>query len=177
MADQITPAAGTSPEATPEVNDGKSYSQADLDALAGKVRKEEREKHEKELSQTVSTKVEEAVKEAQRLAKLSADEREKELLAEQSKKNQAKEQELTLRENRADAIEALTELNIPKPKEAAEFVVDLDKKKQEEKIANFNEIVTTLAQALVEDQLKGDTPKDINAKPGTTVPTAVTTTL
>ena len=157
---------------TPEIEEteeGKNFSQEDLDAIAGKVRKEEREKAEKEANDKIQAAVAEAIKEAERKAKLSADEREKELLAEQAKKNEERERNNTLRENRLDAIDALIDLEIPNPKKAAEFVVDLDKDKQAEKIEAFKDIVTEIAQAMTEDKLKGDTPEAIGEQKPTQV--------
>lgn len=170
MAEEIKNTSGGVTPTNPEdegTQEAKTFTQEELDAIAGKVRKEAKEAADKEAQEKINSAVAEAIKEAERKAKLSADEREKELLADQAKKNEERERNNTLRENRLDAIDALIDLEIPDPKIAAEFVVDLDKKVQAQKIEDFVSVLDKMAQSMVEKKLQGNTPDAVGEETGT----------
>lgn len=136
----------------------KSYTQDDLNRIAAKTREEERQKAEK-LTQDA---IKKALEDERRQAKLSEEERNKELLEKQRTESEAREREITIRENRADAKEQFAELKLPM--KLVEFVVDSDKEAMTEKINNFKSSWEEALKEAVQTQLKGETPKDAGIK-------------
>lgn len=102
--------------------------------------------------------INEAIAEYERKQKLTEDER----LNEERKARDAelaeKERNITMRENRADAIEALAAKGIDT--KLADFVVDLDKDKQELKIKQLEKTFNEAVTKSVEAKLAGKTPTD-----------------
>ena len=76
MEDNKNNQAGGTPTPTNDngANGGKTFTQADMDALAGKIRNEEKAKHDQAVKDAVAN----ALEEERRQAKLTAEEREKE---------------------------------------------------------------------------------------------------
>lgn len=136
----------------------KSFTQDDLDSLAGKVREEEREKYEAEMSK----KLEEAKAEAERLAKLSAEEREKEIQSKYEDQLKQREREITMREHKSIAIEKLNEMKVPT--HLAEFVVSEDKGQMLEKIDVLKSAFDKAVEESVVERLKGKTPSGLDKK-------------
>lgn len=100
-----TQLGGTPTPNNNEANGGKNFSQEDMNALAIKVRNEEKSKNE----QAVKTAVENAIAEYERKAKLTEEEREKEMKIKREKELKDREDSITLRERRIEAKEALGE--------------------------------------------------------------------
>lgn len=131
--------------------------QAELDRIASKTREEERKKAEKAIADAVAK----ATEEAERRAKLSEEERAKELQAKQQKEFEERERSVTLRENRAAAIEKFAELKLPT--KLVDFVIDTDTAAQEGKITSLNEAFNQAVKDGVAEALKGKAPTDVNA--------------
>ena len=148
---------GKSDEGT-KAKDGKTFTeeehQAELDRVAAKTRSEGDKKAEKAAAEAV----EKALAEERRLAGLKAEEREKELLDKQKRDAEAREANITLRENRATAVEKLAELKLS-PK-MADFLVDIDIEKQDKNIAAFAEAYAQSVKEGVAEVTKGKTPSD-----------------
>lgn len=140
-------------------NDGESntFTQEDLDRIAAKTREEEKKKAQKMVDQAVQK----ATEEAERRAKLSEEERAKELEEKRKQEFAEREKNVTLRENRAGAIEKFSELNLPV--KMVDFVVDLDPESQETRIADFKEAYDAAVKEGVAEALKGKAPKDMNS--------------
>lgn len=135
--------------------EAKTFTQEDLDKIISERLVSEKKKHERELKETV----EKEKAEAERLAKLSAEEKEKELTSKQLAELQKKETELSLRENKLEAIAKLDELKIPL--KLVDFIVDSDAEKMKSKLQTLQEIWKASVSAEVASQLKGNPPKDI----------------
>lgn len=109
-------------------NAGKTFSQADMNELAGKVRGEERRKNEQAIKDAVA----QAIAEERRQAQLTAEQREAEAKQKRDAELKAREDAITLRERRLTAQELLAQKNIPT--DLVDFVVDLDESKTKENI-------------------------------------------
>ncbi len=109
-------------------NAGKTFSQADMDNLAGKIRGEEKVKHEQAIKDAVA----QAIAEERRQSQLTSEQREIEAKAKRDKELKEREDAITLRERRLTAQEMLSRRNIPI--DLVDFVVDLDETKTKEKL-------------------------------------------
>ena len=109
-------------------NAGKTFSQADMDNLAGKIRGEEKVKHEQAIKDAVA----QAIAEERRQSQLTSEQREIEAKAKRDKELKEREDAITLRERRLTAQEMLRQKNIPI--DLVDFVVDLDETKTKEKL-------------------------------------------
>ncbi|MGB4984667.1 MAG: hypothetical protein WBO70_02700 [Erysipelotrichaceae bacterium] len=80
---QVTQVTGTDTATTNEDKSGtqKTFTQEDLDKLAGKVRNEEKAKNEQSIQNAIQT----AIAEYERQAKLTAEEKEKEARSKKEK--------------------------------------------------------------------------------------------
>lgn len=135
---------------------GKTFSQADMDNLAGKIRGEEKAKHEQAIKDAVA----QAIAEERRQAQLTAEEREKEAKAKQDADLKAREDAITLRERRLTAQELLSQKNIPI--DLVDFVVDLDENKTKENIEKLAKTYNKSVENGVTDKLKGTPPTDFS---------------
>jgi hypothetical protein len=135
---------------------GKTFTQADLDNLAGKIRGEEKAKSEQAIKDAVS----QAIAEYDRKAKLTEEEREKEAKTKREAELKEREENITLRENRVKAQELLAKNNIPI--DLVDFVVDLDAKKMEDKIEVLAKTYNKSVETGVTDKLKSNPPKDFS---------------
>lgn len=151
-----TQLGGTPTPNNNEANGGKNFSQEDMNALAIKVRNEEKSKNE----QAVKTAVENAIAEYERKAKLTEEEREKEMKIKREKELKDREDSITLRERRIEAKEALGEKNIPT--ELVDFVVDLDESKTKDNIELLSKIYNKSVETGVTNKLKGNPPLDFS---------------
>lgn len=150
-----------------EVLEGKTFTQADMDNLAGKIRAEAKSKQDEAIKIAVAN----AIAENERQAKLTAEEREKELKTKREKELQDRENQITLRERKIEAMELLNEKNIPK--DLVDFVVDMDSKVMKNKIETLSKTYAKSVENGVTNKLKGTPPTDFsnsNAKKGTTGP-------
>ena len=137
-------------------NAGKTFSQADMDNLAGKIRGEEKAKTEQAIKDAVAH----AIAEERRQAQLTAEERENEAKAKRDADLKAREDAITLRERRLTAQELLSQKNIPI--DLVDFVVDLDETKTKENIEKLAKTYNKSVENGVTDKLKGTPPTDFS---------------
>lgn len=135
---------------------GKTFTQADMDALAGKIRGEEKAKNEQAIKDAIAN----AIAEERRQAQLTADERESEAKAKREKELKDREDAITLRERRLIAQEMLAQKNIPT--DLVDFVVDLDEAKTKENIEKLAKTYNKSVENGVTDKLKGTPPTDFS---------------
>lgn len=116
-----------------------------------------------------------AIKDYDRKAKMTEEERRKELIKAKDDELAEKERSITIRENRADAIEKLAEQNIDT--KLVDFVVDVDKEKMEGNIEKLSRVFNDAVTKAVEQKLAGKTPTDYGDgnKTGTTGKVLTTT--
>lgn len=150
-----TQATNTANVATNEdKNAGKTFSQTDMDNLAGKIRSEEKAKNEQAIKEAVAN----AIAEYDRQAKLTEEEKAKEARSKREAELKAREESITLRERRIQAQELLQSKNIPT--ELVDFVVDLDETKTKQNIDKLEKTYNKSVETGVTDKLKGTPPKD-----------------
>ena len=163
-----TPAVDTAGTVDNEENNaGKTFSQADMDNLAGKIRGEEKRKTEQAIKDAVAN----AIAEERRQAQLTAEERENEAKAKRDAELKAREDSITLRERRLTAQELLSQKNIPI--DLVDFVVDLDETKTKENIEKLAKTYNKSVENGVTDKLKGTPPTDFSNTTGTDKPKKV----
>ena len=162
-----TQTVGTANTGTNEGNAGKTFSQADMDNLAGKIRGEEKAKTEQAIKDAVT----QAIAEERRQAQLTAEEREKEAKAKQDADLKAREDAITLRERRLTAQELLSQKNIPI--DLVDFVVDLDESKTKDNIEKLAKTYNKSVENGVTDKLKGTPPTDFSNTNNTDKPKKV----
>ena len=151
-----TQPVGTTSTGTNEVGVGKTFSQADMDNLAGKIRNEEKAKNEQAIKDAVAM----AIAEERRQAQLTTDEREKEAKAKREAELKEREDNITLRERRIMAQELLSQKHIPI--DLVDFVVDLDETKTKENIETLAKTYNKSVENGVTDKLKGTPPPDFS---------------
>lgn len=152
-----TQATNTANVATNEdKNAGKTFSQTDMDNLAGKIRSEEKAKNEQAIKEAVAN----ALAEERRQAKLTEEEREKEAKSKREAELQERENNVTLRERRLQAQEMLIAKHIPI--ELVDFVVDLDESKTKDNVEKLAKTYNKSVENGVTDKLKGTPPKDFS---------------
>lgn len=132
----------------------QTFTQADMDNLAGKVRGEEKIKSARAIEEAVAN----AIAEYDRRAKLTEAEREKEAKAKRENELKERENNITLRENRVKAQELLSQKHIPI--DLVDFVVDLDESKMQEKINMLVKTYNKSVEVGITDKLKSEPPKD-----------------
>lgn len=160
MDDNKNTTQGTNTANVPSNEDknagNKTFSQADMDNLAGKIRGEEKAKNEQAIKDAVAS----AIAEYERNAKLTEEEREKEAKSKREAELKAREDSITLRERRLTAQELLKEKNIPI--DLVDFVVDLDESKTKDNIEKLAKTYSKSVETGVTDKLKGTPPTDFS---------------
>ena len=159
MEDNKTNTQGTNTANVPNNegnNAGKTFSQADMDNLAGKIRGEEKAKQDQAIKDAVAN----ALAEERRQAKLTEEEREKEAKSKREAELKAREDNITLRERRVEAQELLKAKNIPI--DLVDFVVDLDENKTKDNIEKLAKTYNKSVETGVTDKLKGTPPTDFS---------------
>lgn len=160
MEDNKTNTQGTSTANVPTNEDksagNKTFSQTDMDNLAGKIRSEEKAKNEQAIKDAVAL----AIAEERRQAKLTEEEREKEASSKREAELKAREDDITLRERKLQAKELLQDKHIPT--ELVDFVVDLDETKTKENIEKLAKTYNKSVETGVTDKLKGTPPTDFS---------------
>lgn len=139
----------------------KTYTQEELDAKlqsetdkrVTEALKTSRAKWEKEFKE----KLEKEKKETERLSKLSADEREQELLKQKEEELEEKEQAIKLRELQLDTINVLADEDLPVG--FAEFLIKNDAETTNENIKKFKEEWQKALSNAVDERIKGKSPK------------------
>lgn len=132
--------------------ESKTFTQDDLNKIISDRLSKERKKWDEELS----SKVEEAKTEAQKLAKMNAEQKaeyERKQLEEQLSKREA---EITRRELRATALETLAEKGLPK--QLAEVLVYTDAEATNKSIEAVEKSFRDAVEQAVNDRLKNTTP-------------------
>lgn len=154
---QTTQGVGT---ATTPNNEGqagaKTFSQEELNTIVSQRLKEVKDKQDEAVKNAVAL----AVAEERRQAKLTEEEREKEAKTKREAELKAREEELTLRENKIKAQELLSQKNIPI--DLVDFVVDLDESKTKENIEKLVKTYNKSVENGVTDKLKGAPPTDFS---------------
>lgn len=141
---------------------GKSFTQADMDNLAGKIRGEEKAKTEELIKQATAN----AIAEYERQAKLTQEEKDKEAKTKREAELRERENAITLRERRIEAQEILSQKNIPI--DLVDFVVDLDLSKTKDNIEKLAKTYSKSVETGVTDKLKGQPPKDFSSNNSST---------
>lgn len=136
-----------------EKKEPKTFSQEDFDKQLSKTLADKEAKLEKKLSE----KFDKELSERERLAKLSAEEKDGETRKKRDAEQADREREITLRENRADARELLQSKNISS--ELVDFVVDVDADKTKDNIDNLEKAFLKAVEDGVAEKLKGKTPE------------------
>lgn len=133
---------------------GKTFTNEELGQKLSAERKKLKEQFEKEKADAIA----DALKEAERKAKLTEDQKAAEAQKEAQEALDKREQEITLRERKAEAIETLTDKGIS-PK-LVDFVVDVDADKTAKNIDTLTEVFNKAVEEGVKAKLAGSTPKD-----------------
>jgi Domain of unknown function (DUF4355) len=151
-------------------NKTKTFTQEELDTILSKRLSEDREKQKEETKK--------AIEEEKRLAKLSAEDREKELLSKAAKDLEARERALTLKTNELSAIRKLEEYKIPT--KFVDLFLGEDEATMYAKIDSFKDEYAKAVEAGVEARLSSGTSsnKDVNTgvNQGSSKPIHLTTT-
>lgn len=160
MEDNKNTTQGTNTANVPTNEDknagNKTFSQTDMDNLAGKIRSEEKAKNEQAIKDAVAS----AIAEYERKAKLTEEEREKEAKSKREAELKAREDNITLRERKLEAQELLQAKHIPI--DLVDFVVDLDETKTKDNIEKLAKTYNKSVEAGVTDKLKGTPPTDFS---------------
>lgn len=146
---------------TEDGKESKTFTQDDLNKIISDRLTKERKKWDEELS----SKVEEAKTEAQKLAKMNAEQKaeyERKQLEEQLSKREA---EITRRELRATALETLAEKGLPK--QLAEVLVYTDAEATNKSIDAVEKSFRDAVEQAVNDRLKNSTPPKTGGSGGT----------
>jgi len=142
---QVEKAEGTE-QATPTV---KTFTQSDIDAIIEKRLLRERKEAEKRIA--------DAVTEAQKLAKMSADERMEHERVEREKQLKDRESEITRRELKAEAKAQLADKGLPV--EFADALPLTDAESVQTAIEVFDKAFRAAVEKGVNERLKGNPPK------------------
>jgi hypothetical protein len=153
---QTTQPAGTVDAGKQEVATGKTFTQDQLNEIVSQRVKDVQAKQD----ETVKNAVAQAIAEERRQAKLTEEEREKEAKTRREAELKAREDDLTLRENKIKAQEMLSQKNIPI--DLVDFVVDLDADKTKENIEKLAKTYNKSVETGVTDKLKGTPPTDFS---------------
>ena len=159
MEDNKTNTQDVGTATTPNNEDnkaGKTFTQEEVNNIISERLKSEKAKNEQSIKDAVAG----AIAEHERQAKLTQEERDKEAKSKREAELKAREEQITLRENRVKAQELLAEKNIPI--DLVEFVVDLDASKMQEKIETLAKTYNKSVETGVTDKLKGNPPKDFS---------------
>ena len=135
---------------------GKTFSQEEVDNIVSKRLNDAKVKND----EAIKTAVANALEEERRQAKLTEEEREKEAKSKREAELKAREEEITLRENRIKAQELMAEKNIPT--NLVDFVVTLDEAKTKENIEKLAKTYNKSIEDGITDKLKGTPPKDFS---------------
>lgn len=158
MSQETNTQVVTDPVVTTPVEEptgGKTFTQAELDAIVGKRVNDVTAKQ----SQAVTDAVAKAIAEERRQAQLTQEQRDKEAEAKRQADLKAREDAITIRERKLKAQEKLAEKGVPIG--MADFVVDLDEAKMDANIEKLAQSYSQSVEAGVTNKLKGNTPEDL----------------
>jgi molecular chaperone GrpE (heat shock protein) len=131
----------------------KTFTQDDIDKIVNKTIARERTKWEKDFE----SKLTEAKTEAEKLAKMNAEQKADYERQQRETKLTEREGEITRRELRATALETLAEKGLPK--QLADILVYTDADSTSKSIESVEKSFRDAVEAAVNERLKGDTPK------------------
>lgn len=132
--------------------ESKTYTEEEFATLKAQWEKDSATKHTAEIEKAKK----EAIKEAERVAKLSADDKKAEEFKALEEKVKTLESEKALSELKAEARELLGKENLPG--EFLEFVLGEDVEKTDERIKTLKKVFDDSLQKAVEERMKGKTP-------------------
>lgn len=147
------------PDGSADKGDGqgsKTFSQEEVNEIVRKRINEANAKSEEKLNKAVA----DAIAEQERKAKLTDEQRASEAQKAKETEIAKREQEVTLRERRAEASVILAEKNVPT--ELVEYIINEDADKMSENIDQLAKVWDEAVKHAVEEQLKlgGSNPKD-----------------
>lgn len=131
----------------------KTFTQDELDSILQKRLDREFKKYNEKLKQEKS--------EAERLAKMSEDEKQKELLKAEMEKLNEEKQKFYAEKMEAETIKQLSEMNLPT--QFSSFLVGQTAEETKESLEKFNNLMQDYTKGKIEEivneRLKGTTPK------------------
>lgn len=159
MAEDVKnqPSDGADPDTNKDdVKDkgSKTFTQEELGKKLSEERKKAREQFDKDLNDRIA----EERKKWEREAKMSEDEKAEAAQKERKEALDKREQEITLRERRSEALEALAEKHIPAA--FADYVIDSDADKMSQNIEKLEKTWGDELQKAVKEAAAGNTPED-----------------
>lgn len=131
----------------------KSFTQEDIDKIVNKTIARERSKWEKDFE----TKLEAQKSEAEKLAKMNADQRAEHERTKRENELAEREAAINRRELRATALESLAEKSLPS--QLAEILVYTDAESTNSSIAAVENAFRAAVESAVNERLKGETPR------------------
>ncbi len=157
LEDGVTPNPDLKKEEVLKGEKGKddkptTFTQEDLDRIAAKTRSEAKAIAEKEKKEAIAQARQEALDEA----KLSEEEKTKKVLARQQQETADREKAITIRENRAAAIEKFAELKLPT--KLVDFVVSANAEVQDKNISDLKRTWDESMKEALTAQMKGKAP-------------------
>ena len=156
-AENTANAAATTKDNNAGQNNSKTFTQEDMDKLAGKVRAEEKAKSDTAIKQAVEL----AMAEYDRQAKLTQEQKEAEARTKREKEIADREKAVTMRERKLDAQSEPLKRNMPI--ELAEFIVDLDENKMKENIEALSKAYNKAVENGINEKIKGKAPVDFSS--------------
>lgn len=145
----ITQDTDTSAVSENEVKEGKLFTQEQLNEIISSKVKHLDKKYEERIREIVNK---ERI-EADRLAKMTAEEKEKELISRYKNEIEAKEKALRIREAKLEATSLLNERQIPI--DLADFVIDSDIEKMKTNIEKLEKMYKKAIEKGINEKLKG----------------------
>jgi len=134
----------------------KTYTQEEVDKLLQKEGDRRVSTARKKFEEEYKEKLEKEKKEAERLSKLSADEREQEILKQKELELEEKEKAIRYRELQLDTVNILADESLPVG--FAEFLIKDDAETTNENIKKFKEEWQEALSKAVDERIKGKTP-------------------
>jgi hypothetical protein len=160
--EEITQDTETSAVSKNEVSEGKLFSQEQINEIVSSRLKQVDKKYEERIREIVNK---ERI-DAERLAKLTAEEKEKELISRYKSEIEAKEKALRIREAKLEATALLNEKQIPI--DLADFVLDSDIETMKINVEKLDRTYKKAVEKGINEKLKGKPIEDFgksNIKP------------
>jgi hypothetical protein len=160
--EEITQDTETSAVSKNEVSEGKLFSQEQINEIVSSRLKQVDKKYEERMREIINK---ERI-DAERLAKLSAEEKEKELISRYKSEIEAKEKALRIREAKLEATALLNEKQIPI--DLADFVLDSDIETMKINVEKLDRTYKKAVEKGINEKLKGKPIEDFgksNIKP------------
>jgi hypothetical protein len=160
--EEITQDTETSAVSKNEGSEGKLFNQEQINEIVSSRLKQVDKKYEERIREIVNK---ERI-EAERLAKLTAEEKEKELISRYKSEIEAKEKALRIREAKLEATALLNEKQIPI--DLADFVLDSDIETMKINVEKLDRMYKKAVERGINEKLKGKPIEDFgksNIKP------------